>query len=495
MGAVYLAFLEPLDKPVAIKEMYLTDTGEAAIQQFTKEATLLAHLKHPGLVPVTDFFNEGDRHYFSMAYIEGTTLAEVINEKGRLGLEDAVRWTLELCSVLEFLHTQNPPILFRDLKPTNVMIDHEGKVRLIDFGIARVLEQDERTATFLQGVGSAGYSPLEQYGNDMTTDQRSDLYSLGATLYAMLTGKAPVSPISRISERTPVESPRRLNPEVPIALEAVMVQMLAVRKEERQRSIAVAREEIETAVSRVLNLAPSGPPVPRAGSVGLDDPTSRLLNGPTSCMLGPGGAPEALDPATTEVQLPSLVGGPAKTNLMEASEEAPTGSFKVGQAALWGVLLLLVLPYFSDPYGRFFLFEVIATPFHKLGHMLGSPFGRFPAMLGGPLGQMALPLGVTIAVLKHRPNVFNLAACGVWLSQTLVSWGAHMHKARMAQPVFFGETDHDWQFLLGKMRLLHECEKHGVLAMKIGQLGMLVGLAVMMAWLGRDFLLGKKPTE
>jgi serine/threonine protein kinase len=95
---------------------------------------------------------------------------------------------------LHYLHTQNPPILFRDLKPSNIMIEESGRLRLIDFGIARTALAGDKTSTFLQGTGTSGFSPIEQYGGVQSTDQRSDIYALGATLYYLLTGKIPPMP-------------------------------------------------------------------------------------------------------------------------------------------------------------------------------------------------------------------------------------------------------------------------------------------------------------
>lgn len=499
MGAVYLAYLEPLDKPVAVKEMYLSDAEPAAIAQFTKEATMLAHLEHPALVPVTDFFEENGRYYFVMAYVKGKTLGDVITEKGRLGLRESVEWTLQLCSVLEFLHAQDPPILFRDLKPSNVMIDEENKVRLIDFGIARVLEQGEKTATFLQGVGSAGYSPLEQYGSDMTTDQRSDLYSLGATLYAMLTGRSPTSPVSRISERKQVDSPRKFNPEVPINLEAVLVQMLAVRKEERQTSVAVARDEIETAVARRLNLPSAAPVGPFPGGADLESPTSRVLEHPTTnfvcehttdALTGLQGPPPSVNLAPPTA--PRTTRPMPHSNSLQQDESVKV-SFTVIQSVFCAILVFLTVPYFSDAHERFGFFEYLAWPSHTAGHLVGKLFGGTMEMLGGPLGQIVLPLAVLGTVLVKHRSVFASAAASVWVSQTVVSWGAHMHQARMGRPAFFNEHNHDWQFLLGKMKLLHECEKYGDLAIKVGQIGMMLGLGTMVLWLAWGYL--KVPNE
>lgn len=254
MGSVYLAHMTALGKkPVAIKEMRFQvarpEFHPQAIEQFHREAQFLARLEHPNLVDVTDFFEEEGRHYLVMSYIGGKTLLQLLQQrKGAFTVEKVLDWGLQLCAVLDYLHSQKPPILFRDLKPANIMLDNHGKIRLIDFGIARVFEEEGVTATFLQGVGSAGYAPLEQYQGAGGTDPRSDIYSLGATLYHLLTNRQPPSPAELVSEGKEIPSPRTWNPTLPPALEQVLMRMLRLRKDERYPAIAPVRE----AFTRIL---------------------------------------------------------------------------------------------------------------------------------------------------------------------------------------------------------------------------------------------------
>lgn len=250
MGAVYLATMEALgNKKVAVKEMELkgfsADELAQAVQQFNKEASFLAHLDHPNLVPVTDFFVEEDKHYLVMAYITGQTLQQKLKAHGRPFSWETVRAYAEpLVNVLHYLHTQDPPILFRDLKPSNIMIEESGRLRLIDFGIARTAQAGDKTSTFLQGTGTSGFSPIEQYGGAQSTDQRSDIYALGATLYYLLTGKIPPDAVARISQGSKVIAPREIQPSLPPGVDELLLKALAVRQPDRHASMDEFKREM-----------------------------------------------------------------------------------------------------------------------------------------------------------------------------------------------------------------------------------------------------------
>lgn len=254
MGAVYLAKNQALgDKQVAIKEMRIQTqdlkTHKQAVEQFRQEAKFLAHLEHPNLVGVSDFFEEDGRYYLVMAYVQGQTLMQALQaRRGAFALHKVLDWSKQLCAVLDYLHSQNPPILFRDLKPSNIMLDRNETVRLIDFGIARSFDPEGgATATFLQGMGSAGYAPLEQYQGAGGTDPRSDIYSLGATMYHLLTNRVPASPVELVSEGTELDSPRRWNPTLPPAIEQVILKMMSLRKDSRYASI----KQVQAALAQI----------------------------------------------------------------------------------------------------------------------------------------------------------------------------------------------------------------------------------------------------
>lgn len=260
MGAVYLAHdLSLGGKRVAIKAMQVAiqDAGERerAIKQFHREAQMLANLDHPGLADVTAAFGEGDTEYLVMSLIDGVTLEAVLMEQqGFLAVPQVLAWMDQLCDVLGYLHSQDPPIIFRDLKPGNIMLDAHHRIRLIDFGIARVLEAGTNTTTFIKGAGTPGFSPVEQFGG-ATTDVRSDVYALGATLYCLLTRTLPPVSVNLLSGEDALVPPTRINAAIPPALATVILRMMGLRKEERYSSMA----EVRDALKRVLQPLPPGP--------------------------------------------------------------------------------------------------------------------------------------------------------------------------------------------------------------------------------------------
>lgn len=193
MGAVYHALDRRLNNSaVAIKEMSTRAVGgdlQGAISAFQKEAAMLVDLRHPALPRINDFFCRGeDRWYLVMDYIEGQTLKDIAESRGPIPESEVLEWGRQLCAILDYLHKRKPPVIFRDLKPANIMLTPEGQIKLIDFGIARHFRVGGSSDTI--AYGSKGYAPPEQYGENQT-DPRSDIYALGVTLHALLTGIDP----------------------------------------------------------------------------------------------------------------------------------------------------------------------------------------------------------------------------------------------------------------------------------------------------------------
>jgi eukaryotic-like serine/threonine-protein kinase len=259
MGAVYLAEMEALgDKKVALKEMELQGLPSQelaqAVRQFRKEASFLAHLDHPNLVKVSDFFVEDGKHYLVMAYVPGETLQQKLMALGRpFTWSELKGWAEKLVDVLCYLHQQDPPILFRDLKPSNIMISNSGHLRLIDFGIARVAQTGDRTSTFLQGTGTRGFSPIEQYGGGQSTDERSDIYALGATLYYLLTGRLPADAVERVSQGQQLEAASNHQPSLPSGMDRLLFKALALPRADRHQSMEEFKREMSALGSKVVD--------------------------------------------------------------------------------------------------------------------------------------------------------------------------------------------------------------------------------------------------
>ena len=202
MGSIYLTDDLRLEgRQCALKEVEHDKTLSGTLikearDQFLREATVLARLDHPNLPKVSDFFSIGQRDYLVMDFVPGkdlrTLMVETKEKDTFLSEGEVLNWSNQLSDALGYLHHQNPPIVHRDIKPGNLKLTPNGVLKLVDFGLVKVLAPGEITITILQGQGTALYTPLEQYGGDIGhTDVRSDIYAFGATLYHLLTGKAP----------------------------------------------------------------------------------------------------------------------------------------------------------------------------------------------------------------------------------------------------------------------------------------------------------------
>ncbi len=234
MGAVYKAADTRFNnRPLAIKEMSSTGLPPARLLEaeaaFEREAHLLADLLHPNLPRIYEHFTENDRSYLVMDFIEGQTVEEHLEQigGGPLPIEQVIKWAEQLCDVLNYLHTHQPAIIFRDLKPANVMMSESGHIYLIDFGIARIFKPGKQHDTV--ALGSPGYAAPEQYGKAQSSP-RSDIYSLGALLHHLLTGIDP-------SEQPFFFRPAsQVNPAIDPALDALLQQMLAMDSDRRPAS-------------------------------------------------------------------------------------------------------------------------------------------------------------------------------------------------------------------------------------------------------------------
>ena len=248
MGSVYRA--EDLRLPgrlCAIKEVQL-DPLETAAQraqtqaQFLREASILAQLDHPNLPKVSDFFAENGRDYLVMDYVPGKDLKQLLDEtlaEGKSFKEDLVcNWGFQILDALIYLHEQDPPVVHRDIKPANIKLTPDNRIKLVDFGLVKLLAADEmRTITVIQGRGTALYTPLEQYGGELDhTDGRSDLYALGATLYTLLLGYPPLSAKDRFLNPHGLEAPHLVNPAIGVAVSEAVMWAMAMHPDQRPQT-------------------------------------------------------------------------------------------------------------------------------------------------------------------------------------------------------------------------------------------------------------------
>jgi serine/threonine protein kinase len=240
MGAVYLARDLSLDIPVAVKEN-LGGT-ESYARQFRREGTVLAGLVHPNLPRVTDHFvSESGSQYLVMDFIAGEDLREMIKHLGPLPEDLVIRVGVTICEALTYLHTHQPPILHRDIKPGNIKISPDGEIYLVDFGLVKIVQGSGATTTGAQSL-TPGYAPPEQYGGG--TDQRSDIYSLGATLYAALTGKIPEDGISRAMGNSHLTKIIHHRPALNSRLAEIIEKALSIEPEKRFQTAADLQETL-----------------------------------------------------------------------------------------------------------------------------------------------------------------------------------------------------------------------------------------------------------
>src|SRR5438874_9705011 len=252
------------------------------LEAFRREAQILSDLRHPNLPAVTDFFTEGGRPYLVMELIPGESLEKRIDRlHGQpMDEEEALEYGIQICLVLNFLHTQDPPIIFRDVKPANIMIMPNAQAKLIDFGIARTYKEGKRRDTM--SMGTAAYAPFEQFGKGQT-DARSDVYSLAATLYHLLTGRPPTP------ATTPV-SLRDFNPKLSLRSEQVIIRSMSRDMDARPQTAATMEVELRRCLGRPFT-------APRSTEEGASASPS-----------GPLGRASAAAPAQTQTQAPVAVG-------------------------------------------------------------------------------------------------------------------------------------------------------------------------------------------
>jgi serine/threonine protein kinase len=248
-----------------------------ARRQFGQEAKMLARLDHSNLPKVVDYFDEPNRSFLVMEFIEGHSLERHLEAAGRgLPEKPVLHWMIQVCQVLGYLHQQKPPIIFRDLKPSNIMLSNTGVIKLIDFGIARTYKVGKKKDTTT--MGSENYAPPEQWGKGQT-DARSDIYALGATMYHLLTGTPPLPCF--VPQQLP--SPCSLNSAISPSIEQVVLTGMAKARQDRYQTA----EEMEIALSSCLTeLRAVQPVMPEPVITGRPCPSCGCSNRPEAHFCG-----------------------------------------------------------------------------------------------------------------------------------------------------------------------------------------------------------------
>ena len=253
MGSIYLADDLRLEgRQCALKEVehdrsLPADLLQEAREQFLREATVLARLDQPNLPKVSDFFSIGSRDYLIMDFVPGKDLRELMlkarQENTFLPEDEVINWANQLADALTYLHNQDPSILHRDIKPSNLKLTPSGLLKLVDFGLVKVLAPGEVTITILQGQGTALYTPLEQYGGDSAhTDVRTDIYAFGATLYHLLTSTPPAVARERFLNPENLTPPRQINPNLSLRTERTILWAMNLHPDERPENIEHFRQ-------------------------------------------------------------------------------------------------------------------------------------------------------------------------------------------------------------------------------------------------------------
>lgn len=260
MGAVYEAIDQRLDTTVALKETLFSD--ERLRKQFEREARLLARLHHPALPRVSDHFSEGDGQFLVMQYIAGDDLSEkMIRRRGPFPADQVLTWADQLLDALDYLHTQDPQIVHRDIKPQNLKLTPRGQIILLDFGLAKGQAGDiSRITTAASIFGyTPNYAPLEQI-QGLGTDARSDLYALGATLYHLMTGVKPPDALTRAAalvngQPDPLAPASVANPAVPPDVDTFLAKAMAQNRDQRYATAADMRKGLHfsDSASTVVN--------------------------------------------------------------------------------------------------------------------------------------------------------------------------------------------------------------------------------------------------
>ncbi|MEB3198316.1 MAG: protein kinase, partial [Candidatus Sericytochromatia bacterium] len=270
MGVVYLAQDRRLSRKVAIKELSLAgqammaDEAENVVARFQREALAAAKLQHPAIVSVYEYVRDGDAHYMVMEFLEGKSLQHYIDQRKAFTIEQTIDIASQVCAALEYAHAHQ--IVHRDIKPDNVLLLDNGKIKLMDFGVARHVGEVSKLTQAGTTLGTIAYISPEQLCDSRLVDGRSDLFSLGAMIYEMLTLRTPFDAgnvggtIMKIMSEEPV-SPRQMNPNIPPRLDAVIMRSLRKSPDERFQRAAEMAQALQSSQRQDAAGTPPGRPV------------------------------------------------------------------------------------------------------------------------------------------------------------------------------------------------------------------------------------------
>jgi len=247
-GSIYLAEDLRLEgrlcavKHVRYDSAFPEEILKESREQFLREATVLARLDHPNLPKVSDFFSIEEDDFLVMDFVPGddlrAALAKAESANRFLSEGEVIGWAIQIGDALSYLHNQTPTILHRDIKPSNLKVTPSGIIKLVDFGLVKLLAPGEVTITIMQGQGTALYTPLEQYGGDTShTDARSDIYAFGCTLYHLLTNKPPVNVRDRFLNPGSLASPRAINPAISPRVEEAILWAMELHPDDRPNNV------------------------------------------------------------------------------------------------------------------------------------------------------------------------------------------------------------------------------------------------------------------
>ncbi|RMF01332.1 MAG: serine/threonine protein kinase, partial [Chloroflexi bacterium] len=243
-GAIYRAFDTSLNTPVAIKENFFQ--SPEAVAQFKKEALILARLRHPALPKVLHHFSFEGQQYLVMELVDGENLWQAVKRRGEpLPEREALDAMIQVCQAVNFLHRQSPPVLHRDIKPQNIKMSSDGRAKLVDVGIARRFANAQHQAEAGAVSATPGFSPPEQYTGEREASPASDIYSMGATLYALLTARRPPNSHSLLSGDATLTPPESINANISPPLARAILNAMRLKPEERPHSVLEWQKQLE----------------------------------------------------------------------------------------------------------------------------------------------------------------------------------------------------------------------------------------------------------